>query len=168
MCVPVVNAVIQGVNAAVSTASTVNKYKETSANAKYQTAAAIANMKAARDTAYEERQKGIEEARKERLAGIQKASLLMAKNAAGGFSVDDGTNLYNQEAILDLYEEEAENTRNKYEFSANKYLKQANNYLNQANQISANAKRDLYSIALTGLGSTTSVAKKWYESKSAY
>ncbi len=174
MCIPAV-AVIQGIGLAASAISAVNsanqEYNQIKTNARYQTQAALVNMKNARNAAYNEIQQGIDESRKEKIEKIQKSKYLIASAAAGGFSIDSDTNQNNINDLLDLAEINSKEIQKKYQYRANNYLQNANNYLNEANRIKIEeqqkTKNKLYSIALNGLGQTTSVAQRWYKNGSS-
>ncbi len=175
MCLPAA-AVMQGIGLAVNTLNTVNNARneqnQISANARYQTQAALVNMKNARNSAYNEIQQGIEESRKEKIEKIQKSKYLTASAAAGGFSLNSGTNQNIINDVLDLSEVNSKEIQKKYNLRADDYFRRANSYLNEANRIKTEekqkTKQNLYSIALNGLGQTTSVAQRWYKNGSPF
>lgn len=138
----------------------VNNRNEQKDALNYRTSLAINNMKEAKNQAYAQNQLGIEEARKQKIAGLRAASDIMAQNASGGFSVNSGNNLFNYEDTIDSSYSNALESQKTYSISADSYFKKAGDYLNDAKNYQSQKKK--LGFAQTALGATKQVANRWF------
>ena len=155
----VIKGVVGVAGVAISAARNYNEQKDT---LNYRTSLALNNMKEAKENAYAQKQLGIEEARKQKIEGIKRAKELIAQNAAGGFSFDSGNNLYNYNDEIDATYQDAYNSQQQYNIRADNYFEKARAYLNEAKNYQQEKKDLKHNFFSTSLGSTRSVANKWF------
>lgn len=134
-------------------------------NYKYKTQIAINNAKSANAEALRQRQLGIEEARKEKIDGLQQASLQAAKGAAGGMDITSATNKQNYQDSIDAANNNAQSTKNQYDLKADSYFENANSYLSQIDGYKASYKNSIFNNKINSLSSIQSVADNWYQNK---
>lgn len=146
----------------------INEYNEQKSNLNYRTTLALKNMETAKQEAYAQKQLGIEEARKQKIQGLKESKKLMAQNASGGFTVSGGNNLYNYDSAINEAYSSAEDIQNTYAIRSDNYFEKANDYLNEAKSLQKEKKNAKWNSIKTALGSTTSVAKRWYSTGSFF
>jgi len=155
--------VIQGVmsvaSAVIPAVSTYNQQKET---LKYRTSLALNNMEEEKQEGYAQRQLGIEEARKQKLAGLRKSAELMAQNASSGFAVDSGNNLYSYEDTINSSYQDAFDVQHARNIRADNYFDKARQYLNEAKSYQSEKKKLSKHSFINALGNTGQVASRWF------
>jgi len=147
---------------ATSIIPSINNYNEQKSNLNYRTALALKNMEDSKNQAYAQKQLGIEEARKQKIAGIKEANDIMTQNASGGLNVFSGNNFYNYEDTIENAYSNAKSTQNSYDVRADNYFENAKSYLNEAKSYKKQKKSLGWNLAATALGQTNTVAKKWF------
>ncbi|MBQ8848479.1 MAG: hypothetical protein IJ003_05995 [Candidatus Gastranaerophilales bacterium] len=130
---------------------------------KYQTQIAINNAKQAQNEALRQKQIGIDEARLEKIKGMQKLNSQIAKNSANGFDAYSQTNIENYSDIYSDTLNSANAVKNNYDNSAIDYFQTANEYLNQAKQTKKQYNSNLFKKGMTYLGQFNKVADSWLE-----
>lgn len=165
MCTPAAGQIAQAVASLANTVvNSVSQYQQDKQENKYRAMVAVNKINDARESAYQERQLGIDKAREERMKGIRNANILLAKNAASGFDAMSGTNYQNYDDSIKSSDLQAQNIQEQYESNADKYFKQANKYLEEYNAQANSYNSKAYSRALNSLGGFSKVASSWYES----
>ena len=167
MCVP--QAAIPAIQAIVGLTAEVGMgiataRREAKTN-EYRTQAALNNVKIAQNEALRQQQLGINAARQEKIDGIRERNMMIAKNAASGFNIDSGTNLYNYQDTIDKANLNADIVKNSYDIKADSYFNQANSYLSGAGQYQTEYKNSLFNTAHNTLGGMKKVADDWYKVK---
>ena len=164
MCTPAAGQIAQAVVSIANTVVTnVNQYQQEKSENKYRAMVAVSKINDAKESAYQERQLGINKAREERIKGIRDANILLAKNASNGFDAMSGTNYQNYDDVIKSSDLQAQNIQEQYEQNADKYFKQANRYLEEYNAQANSYNSKAYSRALNSLGGFSKVASSWYE-----
>ena len=162
MCGPEGFAVGQAiVNAATSITSNVISYKQEEANNEYRNQIAINNIKNAQNEAKLIKQTGIEEARQERIKGLQELSRQKAQNASSGFDINSNSYQQNYEDILDGYNSNAQNIENAYDRKAQSVNNSQNTIASEAIYSQNQYNLNQYKNAINSLGNYTQVASNW-------
>lgn len=167
MCVPQAMTairIIANVGSAVArVASDVHQQSQQSKEYEYRSQIALNNIKTAQDDAREQTQLGIDKSREQKIEGIKKASVLLAKNASNGSDAFSDSNFKNYSDTLDSYYDDAQKIMENYNLSADSYFQKANSYLNDYNMQNYNYKKSVKKNALNSLGSYSSVALSWFK-----
>ena len=156
------NAIKGVVSAASIAVSTINNYNQQKDAINYRTSLALNNMKEAEKEGQLQKQLGIEEARKQKIAGLKRADDLMAQNASSGFNSDSGNNLLGYEDSLNSSYQEAYDIQQAYNIRADNYFEKANSYLNDAKSYQKQKKDLKRGVVMNALGNSTQVAKRWF------
>ncbi len=124
-------------------------------NDEYKQQVALNQIKTAQLQAQNLRQEGIEKARKEKIEALKNSSSQMAKNASNGFDAISQTNMFQYD---DIYNEHFSNASDILE----NYYRQSESYDTDARNKHNELKHDAEINRYNYLGSTLSVAKKWF------
>ncbi len=138
-------------------------YNSSAKNIEYQTQAAINNANLAKNEALRVSQQGIDEARKEKIQGMQEANKQLARNAASGLDATSQTSMYSYQDTIDSANSSADLLKNNYDWQASSYFERANRYLNQARDYQNSYNGLLFNTAMNALGTTKKVAENWYK-----
>ena len=167
MCVPQAMTAVQviaNVGATVArVASEVNQQAQQKKEYEYRSQIALNNIKTAHDDAREQIQLGIDKSREQKIEGMKKASMLLAKNASGGFDALSDSNYQNYTDTIDSYNEDAQKIMDDYNQSADSYFQKANSYLNDYNYQAYAYNKSAKKSALNSLGNYTKVALSWFK-----
>ncbi len=140
--------------------SVLSKVEETK-NAQYKKQIAANNAKNAKNNAMNIEQTGIEQARNEKIKGLRILSDQKAKNASSGFDLNSSTMMYQYQDIMDNTQSSIETIKSDYNSKAQSYYDKMNSYNSTINSIESTEKLNNYAM----LGSTSLVAKKWFNKK---
>lgn len=162
--------IISGVaSAAVGTVSAIQASNAQKAEYEYQAKVAQDNAKTAQINATEARQKGIEDARLQRIKTLNQIGALKTAQAANGIDILTGTSLDliedtqtmgELDAMNSIYD--AEQKARNYEISAGNYENESNMALISAQNVSSAGKLNAFGTALEGIGKSSSlVSDKW-------
>lgn len=168
MCIPdtsVVSNILNVSNFALQEAFNLNQKKS---NNEYRKQIAINNAQNAKNEALRQQQLGINQARIEKISGVQEANRLNARNAASGLNASSQTAKFAYDDILNASNNSAEMIKNQYNQNAKSYFQQANNYLNQASQYNNSFKNDIFNSSYNALGKIGSVSSDWYKNNNNY
>ena len=168
MCVPTAASVGKVLFDTVSQiAPEVVNFSQAKSTQKYRTQLAINNAKNSQNEALRQRQIGINEARIQKISGINDASKLKAINSSSGFDVNSKTNLYSFQDVIEDSNSKAANIIDNYNLKSDSYFSQANSYLSQAREQQKAYNSSLFASSMNSLGNFTKVAKDWYKDDSA-
>ena len=163
MCVPYLSALGTGVKAVSSVLGQVSSISQNISESNYRTQVAINNAESAKNEALRQRQLGIEEARQEKISGLQEANKLAARNAASGLDISGQTSSLGYDDVLNNAGSNAKSIQDSYNLKSESYMEQANSYLESAKINKKNTKNYLLNYALTGLGDAGMAASSWYD-----
>ena len=166
----IAGAIIAGITAATTVTSTalgvvgaVSQANNAGAQYEYQEAVNRQNAKIASDNAAMERQKGLEDARWQRIKTMQAVGENKTSIASSGLDVNFGSNLDLIEDTSMMGELDALMIEANSERKAKSYDISANNYLNNANANSLSAfnanNRASMNLLNTGLGTVSKLVK---------
>ena len=151
------------VSSVARVASTISTNNQINAQYEYDKKINERNARIAEMNAANERQIGIEEARKARIETNRKISNQLAMMAANGFDVTSGTALDTIDDTAQLGELDALKIKYDAEKSALSYENQENNYYLKNYLLKANKKNDKFSTSLDLINSGLSTFQNTYE-----
>jgi hypothetical protein len=166
MCDPATAALVIGVAGAATSAY--GSYKEGQATKQangFQAGIYQNNAVTAKQNASNERQSGIEDARRVRIQTIQKMSMQKAAMAANGLDINEGTAVDLTADTASMGELDALTTMHNSELKARNYENTANDFTSQAQLSLISGKNAATSGLIKGLGngmaSASQVSGKW-------
>ncbi len=162
MCVPNATAIGSGVKLFSDIFSGISSIADGVDNSKYRSQVAINNAINAQNEGKRLEQLGIEESRKEKIAGIKNANKLAARNAASGFDTTSETNSYAYSDVLNDAYSNAQSVQDNYDYRAKSYFDAADDYLESARRNNKNTNNYLLNFAIQGLGSNKLVSNSWF------
>ena len=167
MCVRAAMSAVQAIasigSTVARTAIDAKQQNEQSKEYEYRSQIALSNYKTAQNNAKEQIQLGIDKSREQKIEGLKKASVLLAKNASSGFDALSDTNYQNYSDVTTESYDDAQKIMDSYNLSADSYFQKANSYLNDYNNQYYSYKKTLKKNALNSLGNYTKVALSWFK-----
>ena len=165
MCVPGAQEIAKiATTVGMIAAKTAINNREIKKEAEYRAQVAINNIKNSQNEAQTQQQIGIEKSREEKISGMKKASMVLAKNASSGADTIYDTNYQNYLDEIEASNNSAQSIIDEYNLKADSYFQKANDYYLDYQNQRKQYKNSFMKNALNSLGSFSSVASNWYSS----
>ena len=158
-----ISNVLKGAGLVNSTTSILGAFNSDKENLAYRTQIALNNAKIAENEALRQKQLGIENARLEKISGLQELGKIQARNSASNLDMMSQTNKMIYRDALNYAQTNANQIKNKYDLQADNYFNQANKYLNEAKKYKKQYSDYVLDYSFAALGKYGQVALDWYQ-----